>query len=130
MICSLFFWCEFIDKATFFGFVVRPLRSYRGSLHNRRFISQARRKRHFRAKRNVREARDEGRRKIKLCFSPLLFSRLAQNALFSSLDSQSACYPDLQIRKGGGHPDKEVRRGRSQKFFRPFEPQFGPYETS
>lgn len=47
------------------------------SLHNSRFMSQARRTRHLLEARNECEARDEGWRKIKLYFSPPLVASRA-----------------------------------------------------
>ena len=47
------------------------------SLHNSRFMSQARRTRHLLGARNECEARDEGWRKIKLYFSPPLVASRA-----------------------------------------------------
>ena len=71
----------------------------RVSLHYRRFMSQARRRRHFarssKEARNECEARVEGRRKRKLYVSHPLVSRFVQNAAFALLSNKKhlLCWP-------------------------------------
>ena len=59
---------------------------FAASLHNRRFMSQARRTRHFACS----ARRGEEKKNKALFFSPLFVSRCAQNAAFTSLGSNGA----------------------------------------
>ena len=100
-----------LDKITQESRYTRELRHLlQNSLHNRLFMSQARRTRHF--ARSL-ERREEEKRKL-LFFSPLLVSRFAQNAAFASLGSKRVCFRPV---KRATSKDFVAKKDRTTLYF-------------